>query len=141
MKLKTTILTVIGFSSIMLLIGFANIGNDRNTCNKVIVNLENELDNHFLDNNDVLSLISNGHTEVIEGQHYSKINVRTLENRVLSNSYVRDAQVFHDLKGNLIVNVNLRRPVARIIQYSGPDAYLDAGLLKFTLTIRLPFRS
>lgn len=126
MKLRTTLLTVIGFVSIMLLIGFANIGNDRNVCNKVIINLENQLDNHFLDNGDVLSLLSNGYTEVIEGQHYSKINVRELEERVHTSSYVQNAQVFHDLKGNLIVNVDLRRPVARIIQYNGPDAYLDA---------------
>ncbi|MEN8248160.1 MAG: cell division protein FtsQ [Bacteroidota bacterium] len=125
MNIKSTLFTVFGLAAIMLLIGFANVGNDRRTCNKVIVSLENDLNNHFLDNNDVISLLTNGHSEVIEGQHYSKINVRTLEKRIVANSYVSRAEVFHDLKGNLIVNVDLRRPVARLVQYNGPDAYLD----------------
>lgn len=123
--MKATLLTVFGIATVLLLIGFANVGNDRNTCNKVIIDIDNELDNHFLDNNDVLSLLTDNHTEIIEGQHYSKINVRTLEKRVGTNSYVKNTQVYHDLKGNLLVNVVLRRPVARIVQYDGPDAYLD----------------
>ncbi len=35
-----------------------------------------------------------------------------------------DAQLFGDLKGNLIVNVELRRPIARIVQSDAPDAYI-----------------
>jgi cell division protein FtsQ len=31
---------------------------------------------------------------------------------------------FGDLKGNLIVNVELRRPIARIVQSDAPDAYI-----------------
>ena len=32
--------------------------------------------------------------------------------------------MFGDLKGNLIVNVELRRPIARIVQQDAPDAYI-----------------
>ena len=35
-----------------------------------------------------------------------------------------DAELFGDLKGNLIVNVELRRPIARIVQADSPDAYI-----------------
>jgi cell division protein FtsQ len=37
---------------------------------------------------------------------------------------VKDAELFSDLKGNLIVNVQLRRPIARLVQDDGPDAYI-----------------
>lgn len=131
MKIWPVIFTVLGLTSTLLLIGFANKGNDRGVCNNVVISIENQLNNHFIDDNDIMSMLTNGYTEAIEGAAYSDLNVRTLENRVIENSYVQQAQVFRDLKGNLLVNVKLRRPVARIVQYDGPDAYIagDGSIL------------
>ena len=131
MRIWPVFFTVLGLTSALLLIGFANKGNDRSVCNKVVITIDNQLNNHFIDDNDIMSMITNGYTEVIEGAAYSDINVRTLENRVISNSYVQEAEVFRDLKGNLLVNVFLRRPIARVIQYDGPDAYIaeDGAIL------------
>jgi cell division protein FtsQ len=131
MRIWPVFFTVLGLTSTLLLIGFANKGNDRSVCNKVIITIDNQLNNHFIDDNDVMSMITNGYTEVIEGAAYRDINVRTLENRVTNNSYVKEAEVFRDLKGNLLINVLLRRPVARVVQYDGPDAYIaeDGAIL------------
>jgi len=131
MRIWPVFFTVLGLTSALLLIGFANKGNDRSVCNKVVITIDNQLNNHFIDDNDIMSMITNGYTEVIEGAAYNDINVRTLENRVISNSYVQEAEVFRDLKGNLLVNVFLRRPIARVIQYDGPDAYIaeDGAIL------------
>lgn len=143
MRIWPVLLTVLGITTIMLLIGFANKGNDRNVCNKVIITINNQLNNHFIDDNDIMDMITNGFTEVIEGTPYDDINVRTLENRVNNNSYVQEAEVYRDLKGNLLVNVLLRRPIARIVQYDGPDAYIaeDGAILpvsdKFTSRVLL----
>jgi cell division protein FtsQ len=131
MRIWPVFFTVLGLTSTLLLIGFANKGNERSVCNKVIITIDNQLNNHFIDDNDVMSMITNGYTEVIEGAAYRDINVRTLENRVTNNSYVKEAEVFRDLKGNLLINVLLRRPVARVVQYDGPDAYIaeDGAIL------------
>jgi cell division protein FtsQ len=40
------------------------------------------------------------------------------------DKHILDAELFGDLKGNLIVNVELRRPIARIVQKDAPDAYI-----------------
>ncbi len=40
------------------------------------------------------------------------------------NPFIRSAEVYSDLKGNLMVNVSLRRPIARIVRTDGPDAYI-----------------
>lgn len=143
MRIWPVLLTVLGITTTMLLIGFANKGNNRNVCNKVIITINNQLNNHFIDDNDIMDMITNGYTEVIEGTPYDDINVRTLENRVNNNSYVQEAEVYRDLKGNLLVNVLLRRPIARIVQYDGPDAYIaeDGAILpvsdKFTSRVLL----
>jgi len=131
MKIWPVLLTILGLSTIMLLIGFGNKGNDRNVCNKVLITIDNQLNNHFIDDNDIMSMITNGYTEVIEGVAYSDINVRALENRLTNNSYVEQAEIYRDLKGNLLVKVLLRRPVARVVQYDGPDFYIaeDGAIL------------
>ena len=131
MRIWPVLLTVLGITTTMLLIGFANKGNDRNVCNKVVITIENQLNNHFIDDNDIMSMLTNGYTEVVEGAPYKDINVRSLENRVNNNSYVQEAEVYRDLKGNLLVNVLLRRPIARVVQYDGPDAYIaeDGAIL------------
>jgi len=131
MKIRPILFTVLGVATFILLIAFVNIGSDSRVVKKVIISIENQLENHFIDNNDVQGMITNGYTESIEGTSYKDLNVRELENRVKVNSYVEDAEIYRDLKGNLIIKVVLRRPVARIVQYEGPDAYIaeDGALL------------
>ncbi len=124
MKYRPVLFTVLGLITTLLLIGFANIDNNRRICNKVMITIDNQLNNHFIDDTDVLNLLTNGYTETIEGAAFADLNIRALENRVKANSYVEDAEIYRDLKGNLLVKVILRRPVARIVQYDGPDAYI-----------------
>lgn len=124
MKYRPVLLTVFGLTTTLLLIGFANIDNNRRVCNKVMISIDNQLNNHFIDDNDVMSLLSNNNKEVIEGAAFADLNVRALENRVNDNSYVQDAEIFRDLKGNLLVNVMLRRPVARVIEGNGRETYI-----------------
>ena len=124
MKIWSIILTVVGVSAAMLLIAFGERGSDRTICNNVIINIDNQLNNHFVDNTDVRSIISNGNTEVLEGASFDQLKVRTLEQRLLANNYISSAEIFRDLKGILSVNVLLRRPQARVVQTDGPDAYI-----------------
>ncbi len=124
MRYRPVIVTIVGLITTLLLIGFANIDNDRRVCNRVMVSIDNQLHNHFIDDTDVLNLLTNGYTEAVEGAAFADLNIRTLENRVKANDYVREAEIFRDLKGNLLVKVVLRRPVARVIQPDGPDAYI-----------------
>ena len=124
MKMKHVLFNILSISAIMFLIGFASVDNNRRKCNQLIISIDNQLDNHFIDENDVLQMITNGYTEAIEGVAFKDLNVRSLENRIIGNSYVKESEVFRDLKGNLLVNVTLRRPIARITRNDGPDAYV-----------------
>ena len=125
MKIWTIVITALGLASALLLIGFVDKDESRTVCHNVIITIDNQLNNHFVDNNDVRSMITNGNTEVLEGSSFNDLKVRTLEKRLVANSYVETAEIFRDLKGNLLVNVALRRPQARIVQSNGPDAYIS----------------
>ena len=124
MKIWPIIISVLGIGAALLLIGFVEKDNNRTVCKNVVISIDNQRDNHFIDNNDVRDLMTNNNTEVLEGTSFNELKVRTLENRLLANNYVETAEIFRDLKGNLLVSVSLRRPQARIVQSDGPDAYI-----------------
>lgn len=93
------------------------------TVREIQISIENIHENHYLDEKDVLKLMRLN-TENLRGATLDKLNFSEIENRIRQNPYVADAELFSDLKGNLMVTVSLRRPVARIIQSDGPDAYI-----------------
>jgi cell division protein FtsQ len=76
-----------------------------------------------LDEADVLQLVE-GSGETIKGIGIDRINLKQIEKKLKYDKHILDAELFGDLKGNLIVNVELRRPIARIVQKDAPDAYI-----------------
>lgn len=133
MKIKFSIRNEIkmaaGLVTVMVLVGFADRNLRHNTCKDIVVTLENVRENHFLDEADVLRMVETIPGEV-RTQQFSSIDFREIEERLKTHRNFREVQLFNDLKGNLVVNVSLRRPVARLVQESGPDAYLsEEGLV------------
>jgi cell division protein FtsQ len=53
------------------------------------------------------------------------LNLKALEMSLENEKFIKDAQVYKDLKGNIVVSAEQRRPVARIVRPDAPDAYID----------------
>src|SRR5690606_32846202 len=62
--------------------------------------------------------------EALRGADVKSIDLNEIEKRIRQDSYVKEAELYNDLKGNLVVNVRLRRPLARIVRNDGPDGYI-----------------
>lgn len=112
------------------------------TLSAVQISMENIHENHYMDEKDVMKLMRLNE-ENLKGANLKNLNFSDIENRIRRSPYVRDAELYSDLKGNLMVTVSLRRPIARIIQSDGPDAYIaDDGTImpvseKFTSRVVL----
>lgn len=91
---------------------------------KIVINIENQYDNYFVDENDVMHLISEGGTEKILGASYESLSLKKLENRLKTHKFVNSTEVFKDFKGNLFVNITQNRPIARIVRQFSPHAYI-----------------
>ncbi|MDW8332361.1 MAG: cell division protein FtsQ [Cyclobacteriaceae bacterium] len=87
--------------------------------------IENNADNHVLEEQDVFRLMQLDR-ENLTGASLHTLNLRSLEQRIRSNRWVEDADVYSDLKGNLFVEVNLRRAIARFIMPDGSGAFIAA---------------
>lgn len=105
------------------LIAFTERMKGEVTVSEIEITIENIHENHYLDEKDVMKLMRLN-TENLRGASLSKLNFSDIEERIRQHPYVSDAELFSDLKGNLMVTVSLRRPIARITQNDGPDAYI-----------------
>jgi cell division protein FtsQ len=90
----------------------------------ILVEIDNINDNHFLDEADVMRLVE-ASAQSIKGTSLARLNLKSIETKLKLDKHIRDAELYGDLKGNLIVRIELRRPVARIVQEDAPDAYLS----------------
>ena len=88
----------------------------------VVVNIANEFDNYFISERGVTALLTKGGTEPLLGSRPEGPRLRVLEDRLKAHPFVRDAQVYRDLVGNLHADVRQNRPIARLTH---PDTRLD----------------
>lgn len=104
-------------------IGFSERKQGTVAVKDIIIKVENVNENQFLDEEDVVDLMQLSQ-ENIKGATLDRLNLKEIELRIKSNRFVKDAELYSDLKGNLIVKATLRRPIARIVRNDGPDGYI-----------------
>lgn len=94
-------------------------------CTNINIHIDNQLGNYFIDENDVLKIITNDHDDKLIGEPFESIDLKQLEGRLERHPFVYRAEVHKDLKGNLNANIYQARPVARL-SYSGyNDKYIN----------------
>ena len=136
LKIVAALVTVVG------IIAFTEGRQDELVVGDVHVKMDNVNENHFLDENDILSLMDFDRV-AMKGARFSEVNMREVERKIKLQPFVQDAQLYSDLKGNIIVRASLRRPIARIVRNDGPDGYIaDDGTVmpvsdKFTARVVL----
>jgi len=128
MKVKFNIKKEIRIGAALIGLSFLIAFSERKqagvVCKDIVVELENISDNHFLDEDDILRLVESSGVSV-KGTPIERIDLRAIEKKLKYDKHIKEAELYGDLKGNLIVTVELRRPIARIVQEDGPDAYIS----------------
>ena len=146
MKTRETVLRVIGIIGgcvvIFLMISFVEKREVGYRMDDIDVEIENAYENFFIDETDVMSLIMENEGDSILGDRYGRVSLKAIEQRIESHSFVKDAEVFRDLKGHLVVKARQNKPVARLISNRGESAYIgeDGDLLPVSpkYTARVP---
>ncbi len=122
-SIRREIKVAVAILGLFFLIAFSERKQGGAVCKDIVVELDNLSENHFLDEADVLHLVE-GSGEPVKGVGINRIKLKEIEKKLKYDKHILDAELFGDLKGNLIVNVELRRPIARIVQNDAPDAYI-----------------
>jgi cell division protein FtsQ len=114
---------VAAFILVAGLIAFSERKQNDVVVHDMSVRLENISENHFLKEADVMRLM-NLNLENLKGANIHKVDLRDLESKIKKNRFVSDADIYSDLNGNLVVRVDLQRPIARLVRTDGPDGYI-----------------
>ncbi|GAB3819272.1 hypothetical protein GCM10028895_17480 [Pontibacter rugosus] len=124
-RIKSLIFAGCSLITIGALAGFASSRQNEKTCEKVSINIDNEYNNYFIGDKEVRDLLTREGERKLEGLSNQFIDLKNLEKRIESHKFVKDAEVYRGLDGNIQVSVKQNRPIARIIR-SDQDVYIDA---------------
>jgi cell division protein FtsQ len=125
MKLRKSAKILLLLLLVSITIGFMEKRQQGKVCNQIVIEIDNQYGNYFIDENEVRSLITANGEDYIIGQDFANIPLKKLEQRLEAHKYVQDAEVYRDLKGNLTARVQQSKPIARITRQNAPEAYIS----------------
>jgi len=123
LNIRREIKVTVSLLAISFLIAFSERKQGGSVCTDIIIELDNLHENHFLDEADIMKLVEDS-GEKVKGTGIDRIDLKQIEKKLKHDRHILEAELFGDLKGNLVVKVELRRPIARIVQSDAPDAYI-----------------
>ena len=127
---------VIGGGMLTLLIAAMGKKNKEN-CSDYTINIKSNHNLLFVNEKDVLVLLTNATNGNIKGQSMSNFNLRSLEELLKDNVWIKDAKLYFDNKDVLHVSVTEREPVARVFTTTGNSFYLDNETKRMPLSDKM----
>ena len=107
-----------------VIIGFTNSRLAERRINDVSIHVDNQFENYFIDQEDVLALVNAEDKDYLLNSNLGGLSLKELEARIEGHQFVKDAQAYIDLEGNMSIDVEQNRPIARIINPEGQDYYI-----------------
>lgn len=109
---------------LLVIIGFSSARHQDRYISDVIISVDNQFHNYFIDQQDVLALINERGKDYLLASDMGALDLKELEQRIESHQFVEDAQAYLDLNGKLSIDVKQNRPIARVINPKGKDLYI-----------------
>jgi cell division protein FtsQ len=106
-----------------VIIAFTEKKQGRVSIKDISIRIDNVHGNHFLDESDIMNLMELKN-EKLKGTSIDRFSLKGIESKIKRQPFIKKADLYSDLKGNLVVRAELRRPVARIVRNDGPDGYI-----------------
>lgn len=123
---------------VIVLLGAAMQQKSHKTCEDVKIEITGAEEHMFIDENDVLEIL-NGNGPV-KGKNIATVNLRSMEEQLEKNAWVKNAELFFDNNRVLMVSIEERQPVARVFTVQGSSFYLDTAGIRLPLSDKLSAR-
>lgn len=134
MRILVTMMWLILAAGLTVLLVAAIEIKNRKTCKQVKISITGVKDFSFLNNRDILQIVSENGSNPPVGKSIAACNLQHLETMLKKNVWVKDAQLFFDNNLVLHVSVSEREPIARIFDSDGSSFYIDSTGYKIPLS-------
>jgi cell division protein FtsQ len=128
MKINSKILSFTGW---VLLLGFlifsmsfVSIEKNKQVCTKINIKVIDSTEYLFINKNEIKNLITDSNISIIG---YNMLKINSLKIKKIINNYppVKTTNIYYNLKGSINIEITQRKPLLRIINYSGESYYID----------------
>lgn len=103
---------------------------------EVRIDILNKFETYFVSEDDIRDIIIHNFQSNLKGDYVENVNLNSVEKAVEKDKFVESAQVFRDLKGNIIIQVKQHKPIARVVH---PDTSYYLGDKRNTLPLSKRF--
>lgn len=110
---------------LLFLASFVDSYHRDNLCRSVVVYITDKDQYQFITPDIILKIVNKDREDDLVGRKIKQIDLNDIETRLLKNSFVKDAQAWFDIKGNLNVELKQRVPVIRAVDPLNQEYYLD----------------
>jgi cell division protein FtsQ len=125
MRILRILITWIGILAYLIFVlSFVSDRLSTTVCEKISVSIKDSLDNSFISRADVMDILLHNDEKIL-GYALSKINTSKLEELLIGESFIKEAELYKTVNGVLNVEINQRKPLLRIINRTGKSYYLD----------------
>ena len=136
-KLKQILFGILWFllaiAAIVLLVAAINKKEEKK-CKSIEIELKGKGNNFFVEEADVLAMMTKLQTNEIIGSPINTINIRLLETELEKSIWIKKAELFFNNNEVLKVSIEEREPIARLFSTSGTSFYIDSMLFKLPLS-------
>lgn len=131
--------SVVALLCVWLLV--AAVGRQQSdVCKEVVINVNGNGTNFFIDKKDVLQIINSQNGGKTIGKKLADINLHQLENELRKDTWVKEVQIYIDNNKKLNVWFEERMPVARIFTQQQNSFYIDSSLNLLPLSAKFSAR-
>ncbi len=133
-------LWILGLSAVISSFAFTEIKQRSVLCKSILIDINRDDENYLINKADVLKILYSTGDSLI-GTKIDEIPLSLLERLIVANKYIKSAKVFIDIKGNLQVEIQQRKPLMRIINHAYQSFYIDEDGNKMPLSSLYSARS
>jgi len=118
-------------SGLVVLMSFIEVKKSTMTCKGVQVIIPGN--QYFIDKQEVDNIIGLNSNSLV-GRRLENINIQRLEKKLRANPFVASASVYADMNGVIMVEINQRQPMMRVMNRFNQDFYIDEHGLKLPMS-------
>jgi cell division protein FtsQ len=127
-------------SGITTLLIAANSKQEEHLCKEVLIGIKGNEGKFYVEKEDVLKLMEKAMGGSLLQKSITGINLAKLENKLKTNPWIRNAELYFDSKDALHVFVQEREPIARVFTTEGNSFYMDSSGSRMSLLDKMSIR-
>lgn len=117
------------FSSLVFVlvafIGFVEKKDSERTLSGIEVSVKGIADVYFVNEKEILDALKTEFPLILPGISMKEVDLNKIEKKVEQHPFVKNAEVFADLKGHLMIEITQYVPMARIVRPNAADGYIS----------------